>query len=86
MNSVFGPLRRGSEPIAGEVSCDQWLEAFSDADGKFEFKNVLPDKYWQLACWDRPNVESHTVSGEQTSLAKPQNVTMTLDEAPAASA
>ena len=37
----------------------------------------------QLACWDRPNVESHTVSGEQTSLAKPQNVTMTLDEAPA---
>jgi Carboxypeptidase regulatory-like domain len=80
---LFGPSRRSVGPVAGEISCDQCLEAVSDAGGKFEFNNVLPDRCWQLACWDKLKTENHTISGEKTTLGQPQYVTITLEQAPA---
>ncbi len=77
---VSGEIRNGL--AAGDTICDQFLEATSDAQGNFEFKDVLPDKYWHLSWWNKPTVEHHQSSSEKTKLGHPQNVTLRLEETP----
>jgi protocatechuate 3,4-dioxygenase beta subunit len=44
-------LATGMPEMAGLSYCDQFLKAISDSQGRFEFKDVLSDKHWQLAYW-----------------------------------
>jgi protocatechuate 3,4-dioxygenase beta subunit len=64
--------------LAGSTNCDQFLQAVSDSEGRFGFKNVLPGKYWQVAYWG-----VHVPEGQKrgTSLTRPgqaETVTITL--------
>jgi hypothetical protein len=76
-------------PMAGVWYCDQFLEAVTDREGRFEFKNVLPQKHWQLAYWgagvprDRVLGTSQTAPGPAPPLTikppKPARVVVTID-------
>jgi Carboxypeptidase regulatory-like domain len=75
--------------MAGLSYCDQFLKAVSDSQGRFEFKDVLPGKHWQLAYWgpgvprDRVLGTSKTVPGPAPPLTikvpHPARVIVTID-------
>jgi Carboxypeptidase regulatory-like domain len=82
------PLITGGE-IARLWYCDQFLEAVSDSQGRFEFKDVLPQKHWQLAYWgpgvpqDRVLGTSQTAPGPapplMIKLSQPARVVVTIN-------
>lgn len=56
--------------IAGRWYCDQFLNAVSDSEGRFEFKGVLPDEHWLLAYWG-PGVPQDRVVGTSKTAPGP---------------
>ncbi|HUE13074.1 MAG TPA: carboxypeptidase regulatory-like domain-containing protein, partial [Planctomycetaceae bacterium] len=46
--------------------CEQYLSLVSDADGKFEFKNVLAGKFLQLAYWGKHVPEGRSLAFDKT--------------------
>lgn len=75
--------------MTGFSFCDQFLKAVSDSQGRFEFKDLLPGKHWQLAYWgrgvpkDRVLGPSKTVPGPAPPLTieipQPARVIVTID-------
>lgn len=53
--------------MRGAWYCDQFLEAVSDREGRFEFKNVLPQKHWQLAYWGSGIPRDRVLGTSQTA-------------------
>jgi protocatechuate 3,4-dioxygenase beta subunit len=64
--------------LAGSAECDQLLQAVSDSAGRFEFKNVLPGKHWQLAYWGVHIPETRNRSTTLTTAGNAETVTIKL--------
>jgi len=58
--------------------CEQYLSLVSDADGKFEFKNVLAGKFLQLAYWGKHVPEARSLAFDKTEARVPQTITIKL--------
>jgi hypothetical protein len=58
--------------------CEQYLSLVSDADGKFEFKNVLAGKFLQLAYWGKHVPEGRSLAFDKTEPRVPQTITIKL--------
>jgi beta-lactamase regulating signal transducer with metallopeptidase domain len=58
--------------------CNQYLSLVSDADGKFEFKNVLAEKFLQLAYWGKHVPEGRSLAFDKTEPRVPQTITIKL--------
>ena len=56
----------------------QYLSLVSDADGKFEFKNVLAEKFLQLAYWGKHVPEGRSLAFDKTEPRVPQTITIKL--------
>jgi protocatechuate 3,4-dioxygenase beta subunit len=64
--------------LGGSTDCDQFLQAVSDSEGRFEFKTVLPGKHWQLAYWGVHVPEGQKRGTIATQPSKAETVTVTL--------
>jgi hypothetical protein len=60
--------------------CDQYLRFVSDADGKFEFKNVLAGKFLQLAYWGKHVPQGRSLAFDKTEPQVPQTITIKLPQ------
>jgi protocatechuate 3,4-dioxygenase beta subunit len=58
--------------------CDQFLQAVSDSQGQFEFKHVLPDKYWQVAYWGEHVPQGRLLSDDSTRPGRLEKLTIAL--------
>jgi hypothetical protein len=64
--------------LARRGHCDQFLQLVSDGRGRFEFKNVLPEKHLQLCFWGDKVVQGRTLELERTTPGASQTVTIEL--------
>lgn len=65
--------------VATTTECEQFLQAVSNSDGRFEFKNVLPGKRWLLAYWG-PHVPQGSLLGVARTQAKSDSLTVRLPQ------
>jgi hypothetical protein len=59
---------------------DQVLQTVSDSQGHFEFKNVLPEKYWQLAYWGEHVAQGRLMGDQTTRPGRLEKITIALLE------
>jgi protocatechuate 3,4-dioxygenase beta subunit len=64
--------------LGGTTDCDQFLQAVSNSEGRFEFKNVLPGKYWQIAYWGVHVPEGQKQGTSLTRAGHAETVTISL--------
>ncbi len=69
-----------SGQLAQKPYCDQFLSLVSDADGRFEFPNILPGKYLQLAYWGDGVPRARSLAFGKTRPGKTDTVTIKLPE------
>lgn len=60
--------------------CDQYLSHVTDAEGRFEFSNILPGKYLQLAFWGNGVPKGRSLAFDETRPGKTETVTITLPQ------
>ncbi len=60
--------------------CDQFLAGVSDAEGRFEFKGVLPDKHLQLAYWGEGVPRGRSLDFVKTRAAKTDSVAIRMPQ------
>ncbi|MAG95047.1 MAG: hypothetical protein CMJ48_15075 [Planctomycetaceae bacterium] len=60
--------------------CEQFLSAVSDAQGRFEFKNILPGKYLQLAYWGKGVPRGRSLAFDETRPGKMEPAAIKLPE------
>jgi len=58
--------------------CDQYLRFVSDADGKFEFKDLLAGKFLQLAYWGKHVPQGRSLAFDKTEPQVAQRITIKL--------
>jgi hypothetical protein len=74
----FGWYQIKDNRLAASTDCDQFLQAVSDSEGRFEFKNVLPGKRWHLAYWGARVPEGQKRGSALTRAGGAETVTVTL--------
>jgi len=60
--------------------CDQFLSATTDAQGRFEFRNIPAGKYLQLAYWGPGVPQGRSLAFDETQPGKMEEVTIKLPQ------
>jgi len=74
----FGWYQIKNNQLGASTDCDQFLQAISDSEGRFEFKNVLPGKHWHLAYWGVHVPQGQKRGDGLTQAGRAETVTVTL--------
>ena len=74
----FGWYQIKDNRLGASTDCDQFLQAVSDSEGRFEFKNVLPGKRWHLAYWGAHVPQGQKRGDGLTQAGRAETVTVTL--------
>jgi hypothetical protein len=69
-----------SGQLARKSNCDQFLQATSDTQGRFEFQSVLPGKFLQLAYWGETAPQGRSLAFDRTQPGVAQEVTVKLPQ------
>jgi beta-lactamase regulating signal transducer with metallopeptidase domain len=64
--------------LASKDYVEQYLSAVTNTDGKFEFKEIRPDKYLQLAYWGDRAPKGRELAFEKTAPGASQSITINL--------
>lgn len=60
--------------------CEQFLAGVTDDNGEFEFENILPNRFIQLAYWGKGAPQARTVLDEKTESGKTKSLTIELPQ------
>ncbi len=60
--------------------CDQFLPLVSDSQGRFEFRNVTPGKFLQLAYWGDHVPQGRSLAFDKTQAGGTQSITIELPQ------
>ena len=66
--------------LAEKSYCEQFLSLTTDVQGRFEFQNILPGKYLQLAYWGKGVPQGRSLAFDKTQPGKTDAVTIKLPE------
>lgn len=66
--------------LADKSYCEQFLSAVTDAEGRFEFKDIAPGRYLQLAFWGKGVPQGKSLAFDETAAGAADDVTIQLPE------
>lgn len=66
--------------LGDRTYCEQFLSAKTDAEGRFEFRDVLPGKYLQLAYWGAGVPQGRSLAFDETKPGATETVTIRLPQ------
>ncbi len=69
-----------SGELAARPECEQFLSLVSDAEGRFEFKKIVPGKLLQLAYWGDKVPQGRSQAFDKTQASVNQTITIKLPE------
>lgn len=69
-----------TEQLGDKPYCEQYLSGVTKTDGRFEFKNIVPDRYLQLAYWGPGVPTGKSLAFDDSKAGAKDDVTVQLHE------